>query len=232
MSYPFSSLGPYGNQSYLGQYGALDAYGTLTLSETSPAQTFTEPLTLSEVRDYLRIPEVSPADQAEDDTLSSLITAAREQAEILQGRDLVRKQWDLNYDYWPSYRVELRPPVVSIDLVKYKDFNGNETEMVENTDFIADLKKQPAVILPPWNNTWPSFTPWPTSAILIRFTAGYLNTDPFWSDAGARVKTGMKLLISHWWENRLPIEKGAAAIVEYPYAITSNLSFGQVPRAR
>src|SRR5690242_11056124 len=114
--FPYGGLGPYGSYSNLGLYGALVTYGSLSLTETSPAQSFEEPLTLSEVKSYLKVPERSPTDSAEDDELTSLIIAARFQAEVLQGRDLVEKQYDLSHDYWPNYYIELRDPLRSVDL--------------------------------------------------------------------------------------------------------------------
>jgi hypothetical protein len=42
----------------------------------------------------------------------------------------------------------------------------------------------------------------------------------------------MLLLISAWYNNKLPFEKGAAATAEYPYAVTSCLSYGAQERAR
>lgn len=233
MSYPiFGGTGPYGTYGNLGLYGALVAYGSLNLTETSPPQSFIEPLSLETVKNFLKVPIVSPADTAEDAELSMFITAAREQAEILQGRDLVQKQWDLHQDYWPSYRIELRRPLVSVDLVQYKDSTGTVTTMTENTDYIVDTNKQPGLICPPYNGTWPTFAPWPSSSILIRFTSGYAPTSSFWSDTGARIKNGMLLLISSWYNQRLPFERGAGAIQEYPFAVTSCLSYGSLPNAR
>jgi uncharacterized phiE125 gp8 family phage protein len=229
---PSGGIGLFGSYNSLGLYGSLVAYGSLKLTESSPPQSFTEPLSLSEVKAYLKVPERSPADTAEDDGILSLITAAREQAEILQGRDLVQKQFDLHHDYWPSYRVELRAPLVAVDLVQYTDSNGEVWPLVENADYIVDRAKEPGVLVPPYNQTWPTFQPWPSSALLIRFTSGYNATSAWWSDAGARVKNGMKLLISAWYNNRLPFEKGAAATNEYPYTVTSCLSFGSIARAR
>ena len=184
------------------------------------------------MKSYLRLPDRSPADQAEDDELTSLIVAAREQAEILQGRDLIRKQFDLSLDYWFNYRIELRDPLVSVDQFQYKDSNGAVTVMAEDTDFIVDTSRHPGFVSPPYNKTWPTFATWPSSAILIRFTSGYSSTSPFWSDAGARVKNGMKLLINNWYHNRLPFEKGMNAAAEYPYAVTACLSYGSLVRAR
>lgn len=229
---PFGGLGPYGTYGNLGLYGALVAYGSLRLTEASPPQSFAEPLSLGEVKSYLKVPMRSPADQGEDDTLGGLISAAREQAEIMQNRDLVRKQWDLSHDYWPSYRIELRDPVISVDMIRYRDSDGNYTTLVEDTDYIVDKSKGPAILAPPYNDTWPTFTPWPSSSILIRFTSGYDVNSMFWSNAGARVKVGMKLLIAAWFNQRLPFEKGVSATQEYPYAVTSCLSYGALERAR
>ena len=215
-----------------GGYGSFGAYGSLNLTETSPQQSWTEPLSLDEVKSYLKVPFRSPVDTDEDAELEQLITAAREQAEILQSRDLVQKQWDLAYDYWPSYRVELGAPLISVDLVQYRDNNGDLTQMTETNDYIVDGAKMPAIIVPPYNSMWPNFVPWPTSSILIRFTSGYALTHPWWSGPGARVKTGMKLLISAWYNNRLPFDKGVGAAAEYPYTVSACLTYGARVRAR
>jgi hypothetical protein len=103
--------------------------------------------------------------------------AARQQAEIAQGRDLVPKQYDLSFDYWTGYHLELGSPLVSVDLVQYKDQAGTVTTMVENTDYIVDKAKRPGILAPPNNTIWPIFTPWPSSAILIRFTSGFTASD-------------------------------------------------------
>jgi hypothetical protein len=224
--------GAYGTYANLGLYGALVAYSSLNLTDTSPQQSFVEPLDLDFVKDALKVPLRSPADSFEDARISMYISGAREQAEILQNRDLVRKQWDLSMDYWPSYRLEMRTPTISVDLLKYRDSNGDYTTMVEDTDYIVDVAKQPAIVAPPYNGTWPTFTPWPSSSILMRFTSGYSNTDPFWIGPGARIKTGMLLLISAWYNNLLPFEKGAGPAQEYPYTVTSCLTYGAQQRAR
>jgi uncharacterized phiE125 gp8 family phage protein len=230
--FPYGGVGPYGTYGNLGLYGALVVYGSLSLTESSPAQSFTEPLTLSEMKSYLKVPERSPADSDEENEITSLIIGARVQAEILQGRDLVPKQWDLHQDYWPSYRVELRAPLTSVDLVQYKDSDGHLTMMTENTDYIVDGFKGPGAIMSPYNKTWPTFTPWPSSAILVRFTSGYSADSSFWSGDGQLIRNGMKLLISSWYNERLPFAIGRGAAMEYPYAVTACLSQGSLARAR
>jgi hypothetical protein len=119
----------------------------------------------------------------------------------------------------------------SVDVVQYKDSNGALTVMVENTDYVVDKSKQPGNITPVYAAvTWPTFIPWPTSAILVRFTAGLAAADPWWQSMGAHVKVGMKQLITEWYYDRLPLEVGRNAV--YPDRITMLLSFGAIARAR
>ena len=35
--------------------------------------------------------------------------------------------------------------------------------------------KSPGLVAPPYNSMWKVFTPWPSSAILIRYTSGFAN---------------------------------------------------------
>ena len=222
---------PYG-YPYVSPYDSnFDSYGTLRLTKTDPAQSFVEPFTVDQAKAWLRLDEGFADDDA---MIGVLISAAREQAEILQNRDLVKKQWDLSYDYWPEYRLRLRAPCVSVDLLQYTDLTGNVMTMTAgvNADYVVDLKKEPAVITPPWNRSWPAFTPAPSSAILARFASGYENADPFWLGSGARVKLGMQMLISSWYEQRVPFTPAARADAELPFAVTSCLNYGALERAK
>lgn len=211
-------------------------YGTTALTNSSPQQTFAEPLTLAEVKSFLELPERSPSDPTEDAMLEGMITAAREQAEVAQGRDLVQKQYDLLLDHiwhyawnesrhYASGEIFLRAPLVSVDLLRYRDSDGVEHDLTENTDYIVDLAR--GLIMPPYGESWASFTPWPSSAVLIRYTAGYGPTDPFWSNAGQRVLLGMKALISHWFVHRLPFDTiPGQTFGEFPFGVTALLGCG------
>lgn len=220
----------YSDRGY-GEGGGLRSYGTLSLTVTSPVQSFTEPLTLGEATTHLNLPARDPQDKDEEAMISGFISGARSAAELLQGRDLVAKQYDLALDYFPCVfgGLELRAPLVSVDLVRYRDSAGDYTTLEEGTDYIVDLAR--ALILPVYGKSWPSFTPWPSSAVLVRFTSGLEATDVFWSNAGARVKIGMKYLISAWFNGRLPFET-LGSIQEYPYAVTMLLSAGARNRVR
>ncbi len=207
------------------------SYGSISLTATNPVQEFVEPISVGEAIAFLKLPTRDPQDDDENDLLGMFIVAAREQAEILQNRDLVHKQLDLSFDYWPYYwpslQIPLRTPLVSVDLVQRKDADGVVTPLVLNTDYVVDTAKQPGVIVPPSSvGDWPCFDPWPSSAILIRITSGYASDDAFWGGPGARIKVGMKMLIASWYSNRLPFERGLDAASEYPFAVTSCLTYG------
>ncbi len=202
--------------------------GTLKLTDASPVQTFAEVLTVGEVEHFLGLSSVT--DPERTTLLESFIAGAREQAEILQNRDLIVKQWDLTRDYFPVYEIELRQPLVSVDLFERKDSDGLTTQLAANTDYIVDIAK--GIVLPPYGCSWPSFMPWPSSAVLVRFTSGFSAESVFWQDAGARIKTGMKHLISAWFNNRLPFEMGSSAAQEYPFTVTALLTAGAIKRQR
>lgn len=192
--------------------------GILLLTTTSPVQPFTEPLTVAEVETFLGITAPSPVDQSYVAELETFIEAAREQAELLRGDDLVEKQYDLHIDDFWTYQIELRRPLESVDLVRYRDSDGNYTTMTEGTDYIVDLSK--GLIMPPYDESWPDFTPWPSSAVLIRFTVSAPQYLP------KAVKVGMLKLISDWFNDRLPFVKGADAAEGYPARLKMLLCSG------
>ncbi len=196
----------YGGADIYGIHGSLYPwgyyrlpYGALNLTESSPAQQFKEPVAIDEAYGYLKIPSGS-----DDGELLALISAARLQAEIQQGKDLLVKQWDLTLDYWPAYRIELRTPLRSVDLVQYTDSGGNVLTLTEGVDYMVDKSRRPGCIMPTYNKSWPTFTPWPSSSILIRHTSGYQSDHPWWSDTGALVKVGIRKLVSLYYFQRIP----------------------------
>jgi uncharacterized phiE125 gp8 family phage protein len=218
---------PGGAYNYLGLSAS---YGTLNLTDASPAQSFTEPVSLEEAKQFLVLQESVPSDGVDDDMIeSSFIPAARDLAEFFQGRDLVRKQLDLALDYF-HYAIELRAPLASVDLVRYRDSTGAYTDLTENTDYIVDTSKQPGIVMPAYSKSWPSFTPYPSSAVLIRFSSGYAASHPFWLGPGKRIKLGMLYLIAGWYEGRLPTTFGSVS--EIPFAVSACLGFGALQSIR
>ncbi len=223
----------------------MKTYGALNLTESSPPQSFTEPIALDMAKEFLR---VTTTDQ--DRTISELITAARVQAEKLQNQDVILKQWDLNLDLFLDFKVAasmnanlnayssvfnfgvgdeitLRRPLRSVDLIQYRDSVGATHTLVAGTDYTVDTAR--GFVLPTFGNTWPFFESDVSSSVLIRFTSGYPPAHPFWSDAGISLIIGMKMLITGWYEDRIPY-MDAQSLQEVPFGITTLLSSGAKQR--
>lgn len=219
---------PYAGYGYL----PFVTYGTRQLTETSPPQSFTEPLSLAEMKAYLKVPDRSPTDTAEDAFVSSLISAARAAAEEAQGGpELIARQWDHYFDYWPaSSIIALGHPLQSVELVQYRDSLGVYHTLTENTDYIVDTVKRPGIIAPAYNVSLPSFDAWPSSAVMIRYTSGYRTTDSWWSGgSGQNTLNAMRLLVSEWFNDRLPFATG---VKDLPWQLVIGLSGDATPRAR
>ena len=85
----------------------------------------TEPITLAEVRQHLRLPE----DEAEDGLLMSLITTARAYCENYTRRALAEQTLEIYLDKFPGIDpiVLPCPPLQSVTEIGYKDSTGEET---------------------------------------------------------------------------------------------------------
>lgn len=190
--------------------------GVIKLTVTSPVQTFDEPITLDDALTYLGLVSPDPGEPTFLVQIEEFIQGAREQAELFQRRDLVAKQWDLSLDCFP-YEIQLRDPLASVDLVRYRDSDGNYHTLTENTDYIVDTAK--GCVLPAYGQSWPSFTPWPSSAVLVRFTMAA-------PAVPSVVKVGMFSLISDWFNNKLPFGTGIDAAKGYPARLVNLLAHG------
>lgn len=206
-----------------------------------------EPVTLAEAKAQL----VIDSSFTRDDTLiAGMITAARLEGEACSHRELAQKRFTLALDQFPSdfarWRIsyplnavtsdplfyhfsagpkyiELLDPLISVDEVRYTDADGQVTVMTADTDYIVDLLKHPGLIATPPDTPWPSPAAglWPTSAVQIDFTAGFTpETCP------QRYKQGILLLVSQWYENRIPYE-ALRFVAELPFSVAS--LFGSDP---
>jgi hypothetical protein len=180
----------------------------LKLTVTSPVQSPTEPVTLSEVREALGIPD---ADTSRDTLLQAYLPAAREVAEACQQRDLVAKQWDLFLSSFDTYAIILRDNTTSVTTFRYRKSDGDYVTMVEGTDYEFDSAL--GILTPTSSGTWPTAELWPSSAIEIRFTV----TPPA---IPAKLKRGILALISLWDANQIPSELGASAVQNYPFMLS------------
>jgi uncharacterized phiE125 gp8 family phage protein len=147
---------------------------------TPPAE---EPVTLIEAKLHLRV------DFDDDDTLiASLITAARQAAETLTGRQLITARWKQVLDCFPGPSLMGVPagqaftlpghaillakaPVQSVISINYLDM-GSVSQTMPVSNYTVDSACEPARITPVFGQIWPICLP-QIGAVSVTFDAGY-----------------------------------------------------------
>jgi uncharacterized phiE125 gp8 family phage protein len=160
----------------------------------------TEPVTLTEAKLHLRVTE-----SAEDTLITALIAAAREFCENVTGRALATQTLELLLDNFPAETfIEIpMPPLQSIASIKYKDYAAVETTL-GISDYIVDADRSVGRVTLAYGKSWPTFTPYPSNPIRVRFTAGYTSIPK-------AIKQAMLLLIGHWYANRESVLVGSVS---------------------
>jgi uncharacterized phiE125 gp8 family phage protein len=174
----------------------------------------TEPLTLDEVKSYLRI------DTSDDDVyLWSLLTTARKFCESFQNRVYITQTWEVSFDNWPCSVIELpKGNLQSITHIKYTD-SDNVITTIDSGDYVVSTRGMLGKVAPAYGKSWPSFTPCPLDPIVIRYVCGYGTAD----DVPEQVKQAMYLLISHWYEQRIPISMTNTVSKEIEFTVSALL---------
>lgn len=162
-----------------------------------------EPVSLAEAKAHLRI---DPDFDADDLYVMSLISAARYHVETVADRTLIRSQWQMKLDAFPSWDIELpRPPITTGDIVVTYVPSDGVYLPVPFTNFREDRDATPAVIRPLWNRTWPP-TRGAENDVTITYWAGY-------GDSGRSVpapaRHAMLMLVGGWYANRESIVQGS-----------------------
>lgn len=162
-----------------------------------------EPVSLAEAKSHLRI---DPDFDADDLYVMSLVSAARHHVETVSDRTLIRSQWQIKMDAFPSWDIQLpRPPITTGDIVVTYIPSDGVYQPVSFTDFRQDRDATPAVIRPQWNRTWPSCRG-AENDVTITYWAGY-------GDSGRSVpapaRHAMLLLVGGWYANRESIVQGS-----------------------
>ena len=177
---------------------------------TAPAL---EPVSLAEAKLHLRV------DGADEDALiTSLIVAARRQAEHELGRALITQTWELTLDEFPAADIQL--PMLStlgIESVKYLDADGIE-QTVAPADYALDAATTPGWVLLAADASWPG-TYAGANAVKVRFTAGY---GPAAADVPANVVAYIKLQIGALYKHREAFAAGVQ-VAELPNRFTAAL---------
>jgi uncharacterized phiE125 gp8 family phage protein len=159
---------------------------------------------------------------SEDTYLSSLITAARQFCEDYQNRAYITQTWEMAIDEFPYDDDVIEIPkgkLQSIDSITYKDSDGVTTTLTADTDYVSSARGILGKVVPSYGKTWPVFTPFPLDAVIITFTCGYGNA----AAVPEKVIQAMKLLISHWFTNRTPIDQTRSNAIEMNFMLSALL---------
>lgn len=163
-----------------------------SVTPTGPAGD--EPVTWSELADHSRIDSTG-----ERPILESLISRARELAEIHTRRAITLRSYRLWLDEFPAGgdALELpRPKLQDVSRVEYVDGDGDVTTW-DSTNWQFDQHAEPGQIKPTNGRAWPTVHSHTLNAARIDFTAGWTP-----EEVPERVKHAILMLAAHWYEHR------------------------------
>jgi hypothetical protein len=140
-------------------------------------------------------------DVTKDDLVTSLIIAARQEAEEYTWRSLAKKPYIQTLDHFPGHRdfgfvgsiqrrvyirdygyglgikhqtIKLRnPPLISAQGISYIGQDGVPHTLLPGADFQVDVINEPGRIAPLPGGVWPLITPGVFNAVQVFYTAGY-----------------------------------------------------------
>lgn len=162
----------------------------------------TEPVSLSEAKFHLAIDQSFTDD---DLYVQSLISAARYHVESVSDRTLIRSQWQLKLDLFPTWDIELpRPPIAPGDVLVTFVPSGRPNDVETFTAFRVDRDSTPAVIRPQWNGSWPNCRG-AENDVTITYWAGYGESG---TDVPPPARHCILMLVAHWFSHREAVVQG------------------------
>jgi uncharacterized phiE125 gp8 family phage protein len=174
-----------------------------------------EPLTLTEVKDFLRVKHT-----AEDGLIESMIAVAADTCERYLGQSLLPQSWTVRAKQWFSYLEPLElpyPPFRSVTSVKYIDKDGTEQTLATANYFVSE----DGMIYLAYDYDQPDLHKDTAEPVIIEYSAGY-------DDASAipdSLKHWMKMLIGTTYlyrEEITPMQTHTDGIKEIMNRIQSN----------
>lgn len=155
-----------------------------------------EPVSVSMARQHLRV---------DDDTdnlyIASLISVAREMAEVELDRTLLTTRWQMKLDGFPAGDIRLpRPPMSLIQtsvVVSYVPSDGTVATL-PSSEYRVDNTSTPGVIRPLYSGTWPTYLN-DANSVTVTWWAGYGDDG---GQVPAVIKNAMLLILTELYENR------------------------------
>ena len=181
-------------------------------------QPATEPITLEEAKEHLRVDF-----SEEDDYINTLIKTARKYCESYTNKYFITQTWRQNLDFFPRV-IDLKVnPVISLTSLKYYDTTETQQTITDDSDnFQKDFLDDVGSIHEGLVNAFPSVGN-TINPIEIITVCGYGDA----SDVPNDIKHAMKILISHLYENREGVNVvvgGLAMQINLPNSVKHLLS--------
>ncbi len=181
-----------------------------------------EPITLDEAKLHLRV-DIDD----EDLLIEGLIAAAREWCENYTRRSFVQRTLELRLDCFPAAIKLPRGPIISVTTVKYLD-QGGTLQTVSASDYQTDLYSVPGRVMPIFGGVWPTPKYGSLNAVVVEYEAGYAHgagsPTELAENVPSAVKSAMKLMIGHWFQNRESVAMNVAPPTEVPLAVKQLLA--------
>ena len=159
-----------------------------------------EPVTITEVKDHLRIDRTL---DEEDALLEDYIKVAREFVEDYTGRKLLKQKWKYFMDEFPDGDIDLPyAPLISSAssalTFTYKSTSGSSNS-VSASDYNIDTDTTPGRIVLAYGASWPGSTLSTTNPITITFWCGYGTAA---SSVPIRIRQWIMACAGYMYENR------------------------------
>jgi uncharacterized phiE125 gp8 family phage protein len=195
-----------------------------------------EPITSTEAKLWLKLD-----DTADDTIITGLIAATRSLFEQLTGRTLIDTTYRAEWDHLPragTYagapvcrQLELpRAPLKASSPVAWIKYSADDTAGTETTfaaaNYTVDAGRDPSRFPRIWLDieaSWPDLGSFP-GALRCQFTAGYGATA---ADVPEEIKVCLKLLLSHLYQNRTPVNLGNI-VNELPWSLQHLIEMHQI----
>lgn len=182
---------------------------------TPPAE---QPLTLTQAKGHIR---VELAETADDELIRSQVRAATLAAETFTMRQFVTATYELFLDGFPTVIDIPRPPLQTVNSIKYIDTDGNE-QTVSSSVYTVDTASMVGRIVLAYEQSWPD-TRAQIQAVTVNYDAGY----GMRTAVPADILAAIKLTLGHLYENREEVVVGVSANILpkasesllYPYRI-------------
>jgi len=176
--------------------------------KTAPS---TEPVSLSEVKNYLKIDTSD-----DDDLISDIIKAARQLCEGYTRRAFITQTWNMIFDAVGSEVRLPRPPIQSVEKISVIDEDGNSSEVSSDIYVVETAENSKGRIRLKPGCSWPSHRGF--GSFIVEYKAGYGDSA---SDVPEGIKQGILQLIAALYENRGVVEEipEVVKVVLEPYVI-------------